>query len=683
MNRRRALLPPERRAATGSAPRAGPGAGRRPGWLWTAGRGRSVGSSSTGGRPARCWRQCLGLSLQHRALQPARAARPRSPRTALAAPAAASPSPGECLVERRHTPAPGPRMDQPSLTMWCITISRQRASADPGASPRRAAADPRPGRTDRARLGRPTKRLGLAIPAQGDLSGRPQGEQKRTAAGCLHRLAHPLPGRRCAAPRGGARPRPSWLAQRRHDQAAFAPQRDRDVVDRAVRLQLIEEPEPLLGEGQRQRKAPGRPGGSAAAAAWLGPAAPRSTRAASAATVGASNSARSGRSTPSDCAQPRHHLRGQQRVAAEIEEALLATRPARRPAPRPRSRPAAPPPTVRAVSLRSRASTVSSGAGSALRSTLPLGVSGSASRHHQGRGQHVLRQAPGAAPRAARSTPTPSLARRPRRPPGAGRPSVLPHHHHRSAHPGQRASAASISPSSMRKPRTFTWWSMRPRNSTRRPAGSAPGRRSGTAARRPRSRRIGHEPLRRQLRTAQVAPRQALAADEQLPRHAHRRQARRPRPARRPACWRSAGRSAPATPLATAGSIRWQQVKVVSSVGPYRLRQPSCLAAGPASGPPARGASARRPPGPSAQAADGPSAGAPAGPMREQARCQPRVVAPRPDTVSPAALRATASPASDRQTAAVAERTEDLEDRDVEATRRHQQAGPRSGQKRG
>ena len=51
------------------------------------------------------------------------------------------------------------------------------------------------------------------------------------------------------------------------------------------------------------------------------------------------------------------------------------------------------------------------------------------------------------------------------------------------ATPGCRSSAASISPSSMRKPRSFTWGSRRPRNSSSPSAASAPGRRCGTSAR--------------------------------------------------------------------------------------------------------------------------------------------------------------------------------------------------------
>ena len=75
-----------------------------------------------------------------------------------------------------------------------------------------------------------------------------------------------------------------------------------------------------------------------------------------------------------------------------------------------------------------------------------------------------------------------------------------------------------------------------------RPAATAPGRPCGTAAR-PAPRRTGRdEALRRQLRPAQVAARQPRAADVQLARHAHRHRLAAPRPARRPACWRSAGR---------------------------------------------------------------------------------------------------------------------------------------------
>ena len=50
------------------------------------------------------------------------------------------------------------------------------------------------------------------------------------------------------------------------------------------------------------------------------------------------------------------------------------------------------------------------------------------------------------------------------------------------APPGAQRSAASISPSSMRKPRILTWWSARPRNSIAPSAGSGPDRPCDTAA---------------------------------------------------------------------------------------------------------------------------------------------------------------------------------------------------------
>ena len=152
---------------------------------------------------------------------------------------------------------------------------------------------------------------------------------------------------------------------------------------------------------------------------------------------------------------------------------------------------------------RSRASAdaAPSGAGSALRSTLPLAVSGSASSTHEGRRHHVLGQA------ARRGAP----AARPRRtalvrgthvrdqPPVAGR--VLARQHHRLAH---RRVLAQRAP--------------RPRPARCGSRASSPGRRCGpgTRACRPRSQRtrspvrysrapgsperVGHEALGGQLR---------------------------------------------------------------------------------------------------------------------------------------------------------------------------------------
>ena len=87
---------------------------------------------------------------------------------------------------------------------------------------------------------------------------------------------------------------------------------------------------------------------------------------------------------------------------------------------------------------------------------------GPRSRRH-----HVLRQPPPADATAAPRPPARVSARRPpHRPPAAGRPQrprAGPPHR---APPDGRRSAASISPSSTRKPRTLTCWSMRPRKSS-------------------------------------------------------------------------------------------------------------------------------------------------------------------------------------------------------------------------
>ena len=108
-----------------------------------------------------------------------------------------------------------------------------------------------------------------------------------------------------------------------------------------------------------------------------------------------------------------------------------------------------------------------SGAGSALRSSLPLGVSGSASSTTKAAGtmysgSRAARWRRSAAGSGARSggrdhVGDQLLAAR----------AVVARHHRRLGHRrAAAASAASISPGSMRKPRIFTWSSARPRNSS-------------------------------------------------------------------------------------------------------------------------------------------------------------------------------------------------------------------------
>ena len=97
-------------------------------------------------------------------------------------------------------------------------------------------------------------------------------------------------------------------------------------------------------------------------------------------TVGQVNRLCSGRSTAKLAAHLRHDLCGQQRMAAEREEVVVDADPldSRAPAPRSRRRPPRSGSAARHSRRRSGPARVA-GSGSACRSTLPLGVRGSAS----------------------------------------------------------------------------------------------------------------------------------------------------------------------------------------------------------------------------------------------------------------------------------------------------------------
>ena len=107
-------------------------------------------------------------------------------------------------------------------------------------------------------------------------------------------------------------------------------------------------------------------------------------------------------------------------------------------------------------------------------------------------------------------------------------PRPLPHHHQRVLHPPCVRSAASISPSSIRYPRSFTCWSTRPRNSS----APSPRHRARSPVRYIRAPgrpvRVRHEPLRRQPRPPQIPPRQPRPRQVQLPRHPHRHRLQAP-----------------------------------------------------------------------------------------------------------------------------------------------------------
>ena len=141
--------------------------------------------------------------------------------------------------------------------------------------------------------------------------------------------------------------------------------------------------------------------------------------------VGASNSARSGSSTRRRRAQPRDDLRRQQRVAAEREEVVVAADRGRAPSDLGEDR------RQHLLRRRSRggrtepapARLPAAGAGSALRSTLPLGVERQRAERHERRRHHVLGQ-------RAREASALTLAHRaagapaPRRPPAGRSPGA-------------------------------------------------------------------------------------------------------------------------------------------------------------------------------------------------------------------------------------------------------------------
>ena len=85
--------------------------------------------------------------------------------------------------------------------------------------------------------------------------------------------------------------------------------------------------------------------------------------------------------------------------------------------------------------------------------------------------------------------------------------------------PGCRSSTASISPGSIRNPRSFTCASARPRNSSTpspRHRARSPVRYIRSPAAHAAAMRVGDKPLRRQPRRGQITPRQTNARDVKL-----------------------------------------------------------------------------------------------------------------------------------------------------------------------
>ena len=159
------------------------------------------------------------------------------------------------------------------------------------------------------------------------------------------------------------------------------------------------------------------------------------------------------------------------------------------------------------------------GAGSAVRSSFPFGVSGSRSRTRQRGRNHearaaLLEERPQQRRRNSRRR-RPRLGPERRRPRGVCRRARPRRRRRRSRRPRRaRASTAWISPSSIRKPRIFTWSSMRPRNS-RLAVRRAP-RAVAAAVEAARPERVREEALGGELGPVEVAARHAGAADVEL-----------------------------------------------------------------------------------------------------------------------------------------------------------------------
>ena len=182
-------------------------------------------------------------------------------------------------------------------------------------------------------------------------------------------------------------------------------------------------------------------------------------------------------------ADARGGLGGDERVAAQLEEAVVRAGPLRREVGAPRRRSRRSPPRsdrARRTYARSRVARASGTAAAArARSTLPLGVSGSASSTHE---ELPARGARAASPRGTRGAPIRARRRIRRRDEVGDEPAAAPARP-RGPAPRPRArpgcspsSAASISPGSTRWPRIFTWVSARPRNSR-----SPPGEKRATS----------------------------------------------------------------------------------------------------------------------------------------------------------------------------------------------------------
>ena len=321
--------------------------------LRRAGRGRSAGRSSGSAAPARLPRQKASCAGERAAGEPLRCQTAKSAywtaageRRGLARPRAP--------VERRqlaHQDAERPAVGDDVVD----GAGQQVAPPARGGAARRAAAARARGRTGGAASAR-SSRAGLRRRAargerrEVDQRQRHRRGRQRAAAPARRRAAR----RRCAAPRGARRSPPRRAARAARSSAPCEAQRARHVVGGAPGSQPVEEPEPLLGEGER-RVAAGRRrgtiGGSRASRARRPPARPLRR---APATVGCLEQAPERQLDPAAPRAPGPGPRREQRMPAEVEEASPRPTAAGSQQLGPDRRPAAPRPAPRGASSRSR-----------------------------------------------------------------------------------------------------------------------------------------------------------------------------------------------------------------------------------------------------------------------------------------------------------------------------------------
>ena len=384
---------------------------------------------------------------------------------------------GELADQHAHGPAVGDDVVQVEQQG---VLLRARGRASGGAQQRPAGEVERPAAASAGQARAPRR---APRPERGpERSTTRQGPGQAARRDDLHRLALPLGEGGAQRPRGGAPPRAGRprraagleTAPRAPGRWACCRRRGRARAGRGTRAA----PGRRRGAGRRSRGT--RDGCSAARGSCLRRPGLLDARPGPPGSGASKTRGAAGRRRSVSRSRETSWVASREWPPSSKKSSLDARRRSHSPGPRPRCRPAAPRPGVRGGRERLpawRAGGSGRSAARAPRSSLPLGVSGRA-----GRGATKTAGTMGSGRRSARKlaqlvqapSAGPAGTTEGREPPA--RRAVLPRQHGRLAHAGMAARAASISPSSMRKPRILTWWSSGPGTPGRRPGAAGPGR---------------------------------------------------------------------------------------------------------------------------------------------------------------------------------------------------------------